>query len=357
VTQARLVVSRPAWRAIREALRDPAIAAPFGVRAAYAWSSTLFSITNHFQSRVLALETPATASRADPVFLLGFWRSGMTLLHELLSAESSLRSPTTAECMNPLNILRPARARAAAVMSRPMDSMRISADSPQEDEFALLALGADSIYRAFVAPRLLTAGEQGLRLHLRAAPEIEAWTAIFRDLLARLGRTDPRRLLLKSPSHSFRVRVLAPLLTGAQFLLVTRESRDIWCSNIRMWRAMTRRYALAPLDEALLRDFLRGAMAAFTEEVAWMRATLPAHRYQEVHYEMLARDPLPELARVDRALGIAAAGLGAGSIQSRWRELADAPRAPCPHVDCGWKSAAEVIARLRELTGYEPARE
>src|SRR3974377_1277147 len=36
-----------------------------------------------------------------PVFVLGFWRSGTTLLHELLCCDQQFGFPSTYACMNP----------------------------------------------------------------------------------------------------------------------------------------------------------------------------------------------------------------------------------------------------------------
>src|SRR5262249_33511021 len=46
-----------------------------------------------------------------PIFILGHWRSGTTLLHELLALDDRLLSPTTFQCFNPQRFLltRPSR--------------------------------------------------------------------------------------------------------------------------------------------------------------------------------------------------------------------------------------------------------
>src|SRR6185503_16005388 len=40
-----------------------------------------------------------TELAADPIFVIGHWRTGTTLLHELLAQEARLRAPTTYECL------------------------------------------------------------------------------------------------------------------------------------------------------------------------------------------------------------------------------------------------------------------
>ena len=41
----------------------------------------------------------------DPIFIIGHWRTGTTLLHELMSLDPQLRFPTTFECLLPTHFL------------------------------------------------------------------------------------------------------------------------------------------------------------------------------------------------------------------------------------------------------------
>ena len=41
----------------------------------------------------------------DPVFIIGHWRTGTTLLHELLALDPRLRAPTNYECLVPNHFL------------------------------------------------------------------------------------------------------------------------------------------------------------------------------------------------------------------------------------------------------------
>ena len=83
----------------------------------------------------------------DPIFVIGHWRSGTTLLHELLVLDPRHTFPDTYACFAPnhflvsgwwmrpcLQFLLPSR--------RPMDNMVAGWDRPQEDEFALCNMGA-----------------------------------------------------------------------------------------------------------------------------------------------------------------------------------------------------------------------
>src|SRR5690349_24370902 len=91
--------------------------------------------------RAVHREQLASANLRDAVVVLGYWRSGTTLLHELLCLDKRYTYPTTHACMNPHHFLfseASALASGGPTAQRPMDEMEVRASSPQEDEFALL---------------------------------------------------------------------------------------------------------------------------------------------------------------------------------------------------------------------------
>ncbi|HZD32715.1 MAG TPA: hypothetical protein VE779_13770, partial [Candidatus Angelobacter sp.] len=76
--------------------------------------------------RSVSHEQLSKADLRDAVVVLGYWRSGTTLLHELLCLDNRFTFPTTHACMNPHHFLfseSSALAREGAVAQRPMDEM------------------------------------------------------------------------------------------------------------------------------------------------------------------------------------------------------------------------------------------
>jgi hypothetical protein len=98
-----------------------------------------------------------TKLAGHPVFVIGHWRSGTTLLHEYLIKDERFGFADTYTCFAPEHFifsrffLRPF---AAILMpkKRPMDNMAAGFDRPQEDEFALTAMGLPSPYRNVFFP-------------------------------------------------------------------------------------------------------------------------------------------------------------------------------------------------------------
>src|SRR5690606_33838210 len=85
-----------------------------------------------------------TRIESPPVFIVGHWRSGTTLLHELLHLDHRFATPNTYQCMAPHHTLVTEwligkRMGWLVPKQRPMDNMAAGFQRPQEDEFALLA--------------------------------------------------------------------------------------------------------------------------------------------------------------------------------------------------------------------------
>ncbi|MEZ6078247.1 MAG: sulfotransferase [Pirellulaceae bacterium] len=100
-------------------------------------------------------ETPITA---PPIFILGHWRSGTTLLHELLVTDPRFACPNTYQCFAPSHFIvsEAMMVRFGSFLlpkKRPMDNMETGWLLPQEDEFALMNLGVPSPYLRIAFPQ------------------------------------------------------------------------------------------------------------------------------------------------------------------------------------------------------------
>ena len=247
------------------------------------------------------------ANFRDAVVVLGYWRSGTTLLHELLCLDTRYTYPTTHACMNPHHFLfseASVLARGGAKTQRPMDEMEVQASSPQEDEFALLSLGARSPYEALLFPEILPEALKLTDPRDLSPEDGQRWRKIFLSFLAGVSvRGDGRPMILKSPTHGARVATLRELLPDARYIVIMRDPMTNFESVVRMWRKMFETYALGPLlpddaiREAVLVDRLR-----FEEKLASTTGDLPANRFVSIAYEALAGSPVQVIERLYQRL-------------------------------------------------------
>ena len=300
-----LNLSAAGWRQLRRNWRLPA--SPILLWETFVPGSMLAVLSGLQRATYSAKISQVSLDNA--LVILGYWRSGTTLLHELLGLDGSRCYPTTYAAMNPHHFLMTeasALSRDVPAVRRPMDDMEIRPSSPQEDEFALLAMGARSPYEALIAPsRLAEALLLGDPRDLGPAAQ-SAWRAAFlefaRGVVLRGGN---RPLALKSPTHGYRAVTLRELLPNARFIVLARDPSTHFESVVRMWRRMFETYSLEPLppeDEiryAILKD--RGRYEA---KVAEGIAGLPENRLAMLKYEDLVANPLAECERLYRQLDL-----------------------------------------------------
>ncbi len=244
-----------------------------------------------------------------PLFIVGHWRTGTTLLHELLALDPQFHCPTTYECMAPAHFLVTGRLATQHLgrllpAHRPLDEMRLRFDLPQEDEFALAGLGALSPYHAWAFPRRAAAWEQWLDPRGFPAAERDCWQGSLRAFAGALAVSGTGRLVLKSPAHTTRLGLLTEMFPGARFIHAVRDPYEMIPSFLVAWRRMAAAVGLqtgcrADLDDALLR-LGRSLYHRFDED----RAHLGPDHIVDVRYEDLAADPAAELGRIYRTLGL-----------------------------------------------------
>jgi hypothetical protein len=185
-----------------------------------------------------------------------------------------------------------------------MDNMAMGVDNPQEDEWALCNLGLPSPYFTILFPNQPPQDPEYLDLRQVPAAGRERWKRRLDWFLRCLTIQNPRRIVLKTPLHTARVRTLLEAFPGCRFVHIVRNPLVIFPSTVHTWRKMymdqgvqVPRYA--GLEEYVLATFSR-MYAAFEEDVG----TIPAGRYCEVRYEDLIRDPVGQMQAVYSQLAL-----------------------------------------------------
>ncbi len=300
--------------------------------------------------RALAAVQPPT-----PLFIIGHWRSGTTLLHTLMSRDPQFSFPSNADCFAPGTLLFGSGymrfwLRLLVPRTRPMDGMSIGLDEPQEDEFALAALGAPSTYLRFAFPRRQEICAEALDLDGLPQAEREEWRKTFLLLLRILARRDPRPLLLKSPTHTCRIPTLLALFPDARFIHLARDPRAVIPSTIKTIRQLfdlNRLQRFGPADESTLVESVFRDHRHVLDRYAATRGLIPAGRLVELQYEAFIQAPTAELERVYGTLGLT----GFEAARPRFVEHLAAVR---QHHPARWDGETALQARITREYGDQP---
>lgn len=244
-----------------------------------------------------------------PIFIVGHWRSGTTLLHELMVRDERLSSPSTFQCFAPSHFLVSEwffRRFATWLLpgKRPMDNMAAGWDRPQEDEFALLTLGLPSPYRRIAFPNDGPVDMDYLDFCGVAEKEKQTWLGALRSFLLAVSTVTGRPLIIKSPTHTGRIEELSREFPDAKFIHITRDPRDLFPSTCRLWKSLDDVQALQKPSHVHNEDYvlecLQRMYAAFHDQ----RQRVEPHRLIDVSYEDLVNDPAATLRRIYETLKI-----------------------------------------------------
>lgn len=246
----------------------------------------------------------ATPIEQPPVFIIGHWRSGTTYLHELLFLDERFVSPTTYQCFAPHHCLLTERLMnlfGSWLMpkQRPMDNMAAGWDRPQEDEFALLTLGAPTPYLRMAFPNDPPPCMEFLDMQGCSPGDLARFERAmvgFVKLLTMAG--NGKRVLLKSPPHTGRIELLARLFPGAKFIHIVRHPFALFPSTMRLWQSLDEVQGLQMPKGKGLEDYVFECLTRMYGGFEDQRQRLPANSIYDVRYEDLVADPAGEVRKM-----------------------------------------------------------
>src|SRR5262245_18882983 len=213
------------WRALRS---ENQVDAGYRHRAALL---TLVSARNSLlrrrEERRYGTAIAKTRLAGPPLFVLGHWRAGTSHLHNLLACDrEQFASPNSIQASYPFSFLTTETAirrqfPTFVPRTRPMDGMTMGADTPQEDKFALCVATLKSPCPGmFSFPRRADHYDRYLSFRDVPEAEVEEWKAALLWYARKLTLKHGRPLLLKSPGHTARIRLLIDLFPNARFIHV-----------------------------------------------------------------------------------------------------------------------------------------
>jgi hypothetical protein len=233
----------------------------------------------------------------SPLFILGHWRAGTTFLHELLIRDPEHTFFTTYQCFTPHHFVLTERRLVPWIgmfipERRPMDNMATGWDRPFEDEFALESLGVPSPYLSIMFPNQGPAYREYLTLRDLPPAKRERWKQELLRFCKRLAYRDPRRIVIKTPPHTARVRTLLEMFPDAKFIHIARNPYALYRSTVALWRALNAEEGLqVPRDESWVGRFVIDSLRTMYDAYLDDRTLLGDDQLVELRYEELIDDP------------------------------------------------------------------
>lgn len=278
-------------------------------------SSGVFSLSNSFFSLLENLIFSRRVNKTKlepPVFIIGHWRSGTTLLHNLMSMDKQFIYPNMGAMLFPSHFLLTEPllkqvVRRLLPKQRPMDNMPVTWDLPQEDETSIMLLHLMSPYLAIGFSDQPEVYERYYELDQLTPKEASLWKKTFIYFMKKLTYKagGNKRVLLKSPTHTFRIPFLLKMFPDARFVYIYRNPYKVYNSTLHLRRTMFGDNGFAPLDMEKLEEDMAHIYENHLHVYERDRQTVPEGQLHEVRFEDLEADPVSELRKVYEHLNLA----------------------------------------------------
>jgi hypothetical protein len=258
-------------------------------------------------------ERAIESHQPDVLVILGYYRSGTTHLHNLLSCDERVATARWYQCLAGQGfwiawslirlLLVPFLGR-----TRPQDSVGFGPEWPGEDDFALATWGGcSSIAGRHVFPQNRERWQGWHALDTLEDAQRETWRRLTGRFVWKISRRAKGLVVvLKTPSHTARVAELEQLFGGrVRYVHLVREPGAVIDSNVRMFHSL-RHHALQELTSVQeIRDSVVDEYAATEESCAAALDEIDADRWVRVRFKDLRSDPMGVLGQVYSTLGMA----------------------------------------------------
>lgn len=242
-----------------------------------------------------------------PIFVLGFFRSGTTHLHNLLTLDSRFAFPNWFQVFFPNTFLTTERLGsklfgAGLPKVRPMDNMTVDPSAPAEDEFAIGVMTMCSPLAGAVFPRRVAHYDRYLTFRGVPDNDKQRWCSALDLFLRKLTYVYHKPLVLKSPTHTGKISMLLKMFPKARFVHIHRNPYTVFQSTRHLIERTLPYFQLQcerreDLNELILRRYSTVHEAYFEEQ-----PRIPKNQFSEVAFRDLESDPVTQMRRIYKEL-------------------------------------------------------
>ncbi|MDE0839029.1 MAG: sulfotransferase [Kiritimatiellae bacterium] len=252
-----------------------------------------------------------TPIKEAPVFIIGHWRSGTTHLHNVISQDKRFGYLTTLQAVFPTCSVLLSRNKSLKNLvaglipeKRMMDNMKMHVDFPQEEEFSVSCITTSS-HHCNHFPKTIRSSFDKYVLFNVSDSEKREWKRAYMSVIKKASfMAGGRRLILKNPYNTARIKMLLELFPDAKFIHIYRNPYNIYVSALHDF--------IKEAEEMALQNFTEQDFAALCYELYGKlmktyydsRHLVPKGNLTEVAYEDLEQNPMREVARMYSELGL-----------------------------------------------------
>lgn len=246
-----------------------------------------------------------------PLFIVGHFRSGTTFLHYLMGQDKSLAYVSTLETMAPWVFLGSEKLFKEIVKKhlpdkRPMDDLEMEADLPYEEEYALANFTPYSFYHGWFFLRRINYYFRRYVLFEGVNEKIKKeWKEAYIHLLKKITyKHDGKRILLKSPVNTGRIKLLLEIFPEAKFIHIYRNPYKVYLSTWRLYEKILPIFSFQHVEKEEIDRFIIEFYKAVYKKYFEEKNLIPEGNLVEISYEEFVKNPLDRLKEIYKKLDL-----------------------------------------------------
>ena len=244
----------------------------------------------------------------DPVFILGFYRSGTSYLHQFLTQDDRFGYHSNFQMIFPEVMLSSEKWMSPVFefifrmfkIQDPVHRTPLSFRFPGEEDGAMTtSLNPRGAAWGYFFPKAMTKYFKKYVLFENIPDsEIEAWKREYIFLLKKISLAcGNKQLLLKSPPNTARLKLLLSLYPNAKFIFIHRNPYDVYASNKRFLKITHSIYAVGgtrSLDlNSIILDIYSQTMQRYLQE----KDLVPKGQLMQIAYDDFIRAPVETMRK------------------------------------------------------------
>ncbi len=239
-----------------------------------------------------------------PLFILGHWRSGTTLLHNLLCKADDAAFFSTYQSVFPNNLqskwIFKNFMKSNMPAKRPSDNVKLSIDFPQEDEFAIGNVMPYSYYNFFYFPKdHREYYEKYVRFKTFNKSEMKAWGNKYKMLINKaILNSKGERAIIKNPVNTGRLKLLSKLYPEANFIHIYRNPVVVYLSTKKFFNALMSTLWLHEVDENFILDLIFEVYEKLYADYFDQKSQVASDRIFELKFEEFEKNPISHLNEI-----------------------------------------------------------
>ena len=245
-----------------------------------------------------------------PVFVLGHWRSGTTHLHYILHEDPQFGTLSNYQAFL-FNVALLSRTSLKWILSplvpptRPQDNTYIDLNKPAEEEQPFCTMSTRTGMHSWHFPKNNTYFKKYNLFQGISEREKKIWQRDYMKCLKTISfYNNERKLVLKNPYNTSRVKELLELFPNAKFIFIHRDPIDVFLSTRHLYKSMVSTQYLQDISpkqaDEMVFDYYKKVIGKYLKE----RHLIPEENLVELSYHDLLEHPETEIEKIYRDLGL-----------------------------------------------------